>query len=64
MEDGEKAFFHLLRKANIDTEWAWDQTMRAIVTGLLYEALNMLAEKAAWQKVITSSYPLFQARVC
>ena len=59
MEDGEKAFFHLLRTAYVDADWTWDQTMRAIVTGSLYEASNMLAEKAAWQKVITSSYALF-----
>lgn len=53
-EEGEKAFFHLLRKAGIDANWTWDQTMRAIITDPLYKALNTLAEKkAAWQKVVT-----------
>jgi len=51
-EEGEKAFMHLLRKAGVDANWTWDQTMRAIITDPLYKALNNLAEKkAAWQKV-------------
>jgi pre-mRNA-processing factor 40 len=51
-EESEKAFFHLLRKAGVDANWTWDQTMRAIITDPLYKALNTLAEKkAAWQKV-------------
>lgn len=51
-EEGEKAFMHLLRKAGVDADWSWDQTMRAIITDPLYKALNTLAEKkAAWQKV-------------
>ncbi|THG94455.1 hypothetical protein EW026_g7029 [Hermanssonia centrifuga] len=50
-EEGEKAFTHLLRKAGVDANWTWDQTMRAIITDPLYKALNTLAEKkAAWQK--------------
>jgi pre-mRNA-processing factor 40 len=54
-EEGEKAFFHLLRKAGVDANWTWDQTMRTIITDPLYKALNTLAEKkAAWQKVTTS----------
>lgn len=58
-EEGEKAFFHLLRKANVDANWTWDQTMRAIITDPLYKALNTLAEKkAAWQKV-TAPSPAF-----
>jgi len=28
---GERAFFHLLRKENVDANWTWDQTMRAII---------------------------------
>lgn len=56
-EEGEKAFFHLLRKAGVDASWTWDQTMRTIITDPLYKALNTLAEKkAAWQKVIISKY--------
>ena len=56
-EEGEKAFFHLLRKAGVDANWTWDQTMRTIITDPLYKALGTLAEKkAAWQKVITSNY--------
>jgi pre-mRNA-processing factor 40 len=52
VEEGEKAFMHLLRKAGVDANWTWDQTMRAIITDPLYKALNTLAEKkAAWQKV-------------
>ena len=43
---------HLLRKAGVDADWSWDQTMRAIITDPLYKALNTLAEKkTAWQKV-------------
>lgn len=52
VEEGEKAFIHLLKKAGVDANWTWDQTMRAIITDPLYKALNTLAEKkAAWQKV-------------
>lgn len=54
VEEGEKAFIHLLRKAGVDANWTWDQTMRAIITDPLYKALNTLAEKkAGWQKVST-----------
>ncbi|KAG1726058.1 uncharacterized protein EDB91DRAFT_1166704 [Suillus paluster] len=50
-EEGEKAFMHLLRKAGVDADWTWDQTMRTIITDPLYKALNSLAEKkASWQK--------------
>lgn len=52
VEEGEKAFTHLLRKAGVDATWTWDQTMRAIITDPLYKSLNTLAEKkATWQKV-------------
>lgn len=52
VEEGEKAFIHLLRKAGVDANWTWDQTMRAIITDPLYKALNTLAEKkACWEKV-------------
>lgn len=52
VEEGEKAFVHLLRKAGVDANWTWDQTMRAIITDPLYKALNTLAEKkACWEKV-------------
>lgn len=54
VEEGEKAFTHLLRKAGVDATWTWDQTMRAIITDPLYKALNSLSEKkACWQKVLT-----------
>ncbi|KAF5377810.1 hypothetical protein D9757_008104 [Collybiopsis confluens] len=50
-EEAEKAFTHLLRKAGVDPNWTWDQTMRAIITDPLYKALNTLAEKkAAFEK--------------
>lgn len=63
VEEGEKAFTYLLRKAGVDEHWTWDQTMRAIITDPLYKALNSLAEKkAAWQRVRffsrSSSYSL------
>src|SRR5258705_12809996 len=32
VEEGEKAFMYLLRKAGVDANWTWDQTMRAIIT--------------------------------
>lgn len=52
VEEGEKAFIHLLRKAGVDANWTWDQTMRAIITDPLYKALNTLAEKkSCWEKV-------------
>ena len=52
VEEGEKAFMHLLRKAGVDASWSWDQTMRTIITDPLYKSLNTLAEKKnAWQKV-------------
>jgi pre-mRNA-processing factor 40 len=52
VEEGERAFFHLLRKAGVDPSWTWEQTMRTIITDPLYKALNTLAEKKnAWQKV-------------
>ena len=52
VEEGEKAFVLLLRKAGVDANWTWDQTMRAIITDPLYKALNTLAEKkACWEKV-------------
>ncbi|KAG6869219.1 hypothetical protein C0993_009082 [Termitomyces sp. T159_Od127] len=55
VEEGEKAFMHLLRKAGVDATWTWDQTMRAIITDPLYRALNTLAEKkAAWEKFTTA----------
>ena len=64
MEDGGKPFFHLVRKANVDADWVWDQTIRVIITSLLYKTLNTLGEeKAVWQKVTTSSYSLFLFRV-
>ncbi|KAF7770901.1 hypothetical protein Agabi119p4_6875 [Agaricus bisporus var. burnettii] len=51
VEEGEKAFIHLLRKAGVDANWTWDQTMRAIITDPLYKALNTLAEKkSCWEK--------------
>ncbi|KAJ3556676.1 hypothetical protein NM688_g1891 [Phlebia brevispora] len=50
-DEAEKAFMHLLRKAGVDANWTWDQTMRAIITDPLYKALNTLAEKkTTWQK--------------
>jgi FF domain len=39
VEEGEKAFTHLLRKAGVDAIWTWDQTMRAIIMDPLYKAL-------------------------
>lgn len=52
LEEGEKAFTHLLRKAGVDANWTWDQTMRAIITDPLYKALNSLAEKkSVFEKV-------------
>lgn len=57
VEEGEKAFTHLLRKAGVDANWTWDQTMRAIITDPLYKALNTLAEKkACWEKVDSILY--------
>jgi pre-mRNA-processing factor 40 len=52
VEEGEKAFTHLMRKAGVDANWSWEQTMRATITDPLYKALNTLAEKkACWERV-------------
>jgi pre-mRNA-processing factor 40 len=52
VEEGEKAFTHLMRKAGVDANWSWEQTMRATITDPLYKSLNTLAEKkACWEKV-------------
>ncbi|KZT56902.1 hypothetical protein CALCODRAFT_496911 [Calocera cornea HHB12733] len=52
-EEAEKAFMHLLRKAGVDANWTWDQTMRAIITDPLYKSLKSLAEKkSAWQQYV------------
>lgn len=62
VEEGEKAFMHLLRKAGVDANWTWDQTMRAIITDPLYKALNSLAEKkTCWEKV-RKSHAIFHHR--
>ena len=45
LEDREKTFFHLLRKAN----WMWDRTLHVVITDPLYKMLNTLTEKkVAW----------------
>ena len=60
LEEGERAFVHLLKKAGIDATWTWDQTMRAIITDPLYKALNSLAEKKnCWQKVSNRNHLFF-----
>jgi pre-mRNA-processing factor 40 len=57
VEEGEKAFTHLMRKAGVDANWSWEQTMRATITDPLYKALNTLAEKkACWEKVRGQKY--------
>jgi len=43
---GERAFFRLFRKENIDVNWAWDQAMRAIITDPLYEGEEDRAAEA------------------
>ena len=54
VEESEKAFIHLLKKAGVDANWTWDQNMRAIITDPLYKALNTLAEKkVCWEKART-----------
>ncbi|KAJ7236014.1 hypothetical protein C8J57DRAFT_1728412 [Mycena rebaudengoi] len=46
LEEGERAFTHLLRKAGVDPTWPWETTMR--------KALSTLAEKkACFQKYTT-----------
>ncbi|KAJ7178563.1 hypothetical protein C8R43DRAFT_913533 [Mycena crocata] len=55
VEEGEKAFTHLLRKAGVDPTWTWEKTMRAIITDPLYKALNTLAEKKATYQKYTSN---------
>jgi len=42
--EGERAFFHLLRKENVDANWTWDQTIRAIVIEPLRKGEGRVAE--------------------
>jgi len=42
-EESEEAFFRLLRKMDVDTNWTQDQTVRAIITNPLYMTLGTLA---------------------
>jgi hypothetical protein len=59
-EEGEKAFIYLLRKAGVDPNWTWEQTMRATITDPLYRSLNSLAEKkSVFEKVFDQIYSHF-----
>ena len=50
VEEGEKTFFYLLKKANVDANWPWDQSMRAITTDRLYKV--SAENKAAWRVIM------------
>jgi pre-mRNA-processing factor 40 len=50
-EEGEAAFLKLLRRNNIDPNWTWEQTMRAIIKDPQYRALkDPRHRKAAFEK--------------
>jgi pre-mRNA-processing factor 40 len=50
-EEGEAAFLKLLRRNNVDPNWTWDQTLRAIIKDPQYRALkDPRHRKAAFEK--------------
>jgi len=50
-EEGEAAFIKLLRKANVQPDWTWEQTMRATIKDPQYRALKDPKDrKAAFEK--------------
>ncbi|PWZ03518.1 hypothetical protein BCV70DRAFT_18701 [Testicularia cyperi] len=46
-QGAEAAFMQLLENANVDVDWTWETTMRAIITDPLYKALKSIAERKA-----------------
>lgn len=52
-EQAEQAFFSLLKHANVDRDWTWEQTMRAIIHHPMYRSLKTNAErKEAFEKYL------------
>ena len=50
-EEGEAAFIKLLRRANVQPDWTWEQTMRATIKDPQYRALKDPKDrKAAFEK--------------
>ncbi|KAI9674780.1 MAG: hypothetical protein M1817_001684 [Caeruleum heppii] len=50
-EEAETAFMKLLRRAGVQPEWSWEQTMRAIIKDPQYKALKDPKDrKAAFEK--------------
>ncbi len=50
-EEAEAAFLKLLRRNNVDPDWTWEQTMRAIIKDPQYRALKDPKDrKAAFEK--------------
>ncbi|KAI9839977.1 MAG: hypothetical protein M1819_000169 [Sarea resinae] len=50
-EDAEAAFLKLLRRANVQPDWTWEQTMRAVIKDPQYRALKDPKDrKAAFEK--------------
>ncbi|KAI9711630.1 MAG: hypothetical protein M1812_007153 [Candelaria pacifica] len=50
-EEAESAFLKLLRRAGVQPEWSWEQTMRAIIKDPQYRALKDPKDrKAAFEK--------------
>lgn len=50
-EEGEAAFLKLLRRNNVDPNWTWDQTLRAIIKDPQYRSLkDPRHRKAAFEK--------------
>ncbi|KZF22302.1 hypothetical protein L228DRAFT_283464 [Xylona heveae TC161] len=50
-EEAEAAFMKLLRRANVQPDWSWEQTMRAIIKDSQYRALKDPKDrKAAFEK--------------
>lgn len=51
--EAEEAFLNLLKETKIESDWTWEQTMRAIISKPMYRALKTLPErKQAFNKFI------------
>jgi len=52
-EQAEAAFFELLRRHNVDDQWTWEQTMKAVIKEPQYKAIKLPADrKAAFEKYV------------
>ena len=51
LEEAEGAFMKMLRRHNVQADWTWEQTMRAIIKDPQYRALKDPRDrKSAFEK--------------